>query len=126
MRASTAFADYVRESSRLQVCDSGRVCVYACRCEYVCVRASLRVTMGVAVPCWDSGHVFPCWPVQCVDVFNLSMVERKAFFINLYNVLIIHGLVVFGHPDSMWQRSNFFSKVQSPSLVLPSIVPTHG
>jgi len=40
----------------------------------------------------------------------LTIRERKAFFINLYNILVIHGYVTLGPPTSMIHRQNFFSR----------------
>lgn len=31
-----------------------------------------------------------------------------AFFINIYNALIVHGTVAFGSPDSLLKRLKFF------------------
>ena len=38
------------------------------------------------------------------DVGDLSRNETLAFFINIYNALVIHGTVQFGTPTSTWQR----------------------
>ena len=34
-----------------------------------------------------------------------------AFFVNVYNALVIHAMVVLGPPQNMWQRAKFFSTV---------------
>ncbi|KAL6076199.1 DENN (AEX3) domain containing protein, variant 2 [Balamuthia mandrillaris] len=41
-----------------------------------------------------------CADLRKVDLSRLSDTERKAFFINVYNVLAIHGYVVVGFPSS--------------------------
>ncbi len=55
--------------------------------------------------------------VQLVDLFTLNPQQRKAFFINLYNALVIHGLVVMGFPDSAMKRVKFFGQVGGHSPV---------
>ncbi|GAA0138754.1 hypothetical protein LIER_00439 [Lithospermum erythrorhizon] len=51
--------------------------------------------------------------VQCfqrVDLSTLSVNEKLAFFLNLYNAMIIHAVIRIGHPgDSMDRRRTFFS-----------------
>ncbi len=42
--------------------------------------------------------------LQRVDVSTLSEDEKLAFFINIYNVLVIHGTVERGVPGSLYQR----------------------
>ena len=42
--------------------------------------------------------------LQRVDVGSLSDQEKKAFFVNVYNVLVIHGTVAKGIPTSQYQR----------------------
>jgi hypothetical protein len=44
-----------------------------------------------------------------VDLSALDEDEKLAFFINLYNVLVIHANVEIGFPKSAMQRSSFFS-----------------
>jgi len=48
--------------------------------------------------------------LQRVDVSSLSPSDKLAFFINVYNLLVIHGLVNYGPPTSYLQRAAFFSK----------------
>jgi hypothetical protein len=38
------------------------------------------------------------------DVEKASRDEKVAFFINIYNALVIHGNVVRGPPSNLWQR----------------------
>ena len=47
--------------------------------------------------------------LQRTDITSLPENERKAFFINTYNALIIHAYVRNGFPSSFWQRFKFFS-----------------
>ena len=35
---------------------------------------------------------------------NASREEKLAFFINVYNALVIHAFVVRGPPTNLWQR----------------------
>ena len=42
--------------------------------------------------------------LQRVDVFGLSHQEKLAFFINVYNALVVHGNIATGHPTNVWQR----------------------
>ena len=49
--------------------------------------------------------------LQVVDAFTLSVPERKAFFINLYNALVIHATVAVGAPGTAWARSRFFTTI---------------
>jgi hypothetical protein len=37
--------------------------------------------------------------------------EKLAFFINIYNALIVHGTVVWGSPSSLLKRLSFFGDV---------------
>ena len=42
--------------------------------------------------------------LQRVQVTTASREEKLAFFINIYNALVIHGNVVLGPPKGLWQR----------------------
>lgn len=42
--------------------------------------------------------------LQRVELLSLSRDERLAFFINIYNALVIHGCMRLGVPTNMWQR----------------------
>jgi len=48
--------------------------------------------------------------LQRVDVEGLSKDEKLAFFINIYNVLVIHGIVEKGVAANDFQRYRFFSR----------------
>ena len=54
-------------------------------------------------------HSFP--PGQ-VDISSLSTPELTAFFINLYNALIVHALVVLGTEMNTVQRVRFFASAK--------------
>eukprot|EP00284_Hemiselmis_tepida_P013948 CAMPEP_0174919374 /NCGR_PEP_ID=MMETSP1355-20121228/3626_1 /TAXON_ID=464990 /ORGANISM="Hemiselmis tepida, Strain CCMP443" /LENGTH=467 /DNA_ID=CAMNT_0016164595 /DNA_START=133 /DNA_END=1533 /DNA_ORIENTATION=+ len=41
---------------------------------------------------------------------NVPHEERAAFFINVYNALVIHKMAVEGRPVSLWQRYKFFTR----------------
>ncbi len=47
--------------------------------------------------------------LQRVDLEALSREEKLALFINVYNVLVIHGMVEKGVPSSLYRRYKFFS-----------------
>ncbi|KAK3543772.1 hypothetical protein QTP70_027190, partial [Hemibagrus guttatus] len=49
--------------------------------------------------------------LQRVELLSLSHEERLAFFINVYNALVIHGYLRLGFPQNMWQRYRFFNYV---------------
>ncbi|CEG01687.1 Domain of unknown function DUF547 [Ostreococcus tauri] len=48
--------------------------------------------------------------LQRVNLNALSREERIAFFINVYNALVIHATCVFGAPKNTIERLDFFSK----------------
>jgi hypothetical protein len=43
-----------------------------------------------------------------VDLHKLTEAERMAFFINLYNIIVIHGIVECGPPRNSLKRMSFF------------------
>lgn len=47
--------------------------------------------------------------LQRVNLDNVSDDQKLAFYINIYNVLVIHGTVEKGVPASMLQRYRFFA-----------------
>ncbi|KAI5621160.1 hypothetical protein C0J50_19095 [Silurus asotus] len=49
--------------------------------------------------------------LQRVELLSLSHDERLAFFINVYNALVIHGYLRLGFPKNIWQRYRFFNYV---------------
>uniref|UniRef100_A0A8C9SEZ6 Zgc:152951 n=1 Tax=Scleropages formosus TaxID=113540 RepID=A0A8C9SEZ6_SCLFO len=48
---------------------------------------------------------------QRVRLGSLSREETLAFFINIYNTLVIHGTLLLGTPKNLWQRYRFFTYV---------------
>jgi hypothetical protein len=42
--------------------------------------------------------------LQTLDLSQLPERARKAFFINVYNALVIHATAVKGHPKNDFQR----------------------
>ncbi|XP_043928080.1 uncharacterized protein LOC122802493 isoform X3 [Protopterus annectens] len=42
--------------------------------------------------------------LQQVDLKSLTKEEKLAFFINVYNALVIHGQIQMGTPKNVWQR----------------------
>ncbi|XP_078088961.1 uncharacterized protein LOC144506558 [Mustelus asterias] len=49
--------------------------------------------------------------LQRLNIEGLSREEKLAFFINVYNALVIHGTIKQGPPKNMWQRYKFFNVV---------------
>ncbi|GCC33438.1 hypothetical protein chiPu_0011907 [Chiloscyllium punctatum] len=49
--------------------------------------------------------------LQRMDIESLMRKEKLAFFINIYNALVIHGNIKQGSPKNMWQRYKFFNSV---------------
>ncbi|CAI5709042.1 unnamed protein product [Hyaloperonospora brassicae] len=45
--------------------------------------------------------------LQRVDVGSLPKHERQPFFINIYNVMVLHGLIEFGVPQNIGQYKAF-------------------
>ncbi|XP_056018682.1 uncharacterized protein LOC125670590 isoform X2 [Ostrea edulis] len=50
--------------------------------------------------------------LQRVNIADASMDEKVAFFINIYNALVIHANVSVGPPVNLWQRYKFFNTVR--------------
>uniref|UniRef100_UPI00398E87AD uncharacterized protein isoform X3 n=1 Tax=Pristiophorus japonicus TaxID=55135 RepID=UPI00398E87AD len=49
--------------------------------------------------------------LQRLDLENLTRKEKLAFFINVYNALVIHGNIKQGPPKNIWQRYKYFNSV---------------
>ena len=49
--------------------------------------------------------------LRSFNLSTLSYLEKKAFFLNIYNSLVIHAQVAVGAPKSMFQRATFFGSV---------------
>jgi len=49
--------------------------------------------------------------LQRVKLEGMTREETLAFFINIYNALVIHATVVKGPPVNLWQRYKFFNTV---------------
>lgn len=49
--------------------------------------------------------------LQRVKLEGMTREETLAFFINIYNALVIHANVVRGPPVTLWQRYKFFNTV---------------
>lgn len=50
--------------------------------------------------------------LQRVDLFALSPDEKLAFFLNLYNAMVIHAVIRRGYPEGMINRKSFVSEFQ--------------
>jgi len=49
--------------------------------------------------------------LQRAHIGPLTNAEKISMFINVYNSLVIHGIVTKGNPSSLWSKYQFFSKV---------------
>uniref|UniRef100_A0A7S2ZK11 DUF547 domain-containing protein n=1 Tax=Rhodosorus marinus TaxID=101924 RepID=A0A7S2ZK11_9RHOD len=45
-----------------------------------------------------------------VDPMEMDVRARKAFFLNIYNALVIHGIIVGGKPETATERMHFYSR----------------
>ncbi|KAI4386391.1 hypothetical protein MLD38_004326 [Melastoma candidum] len=50
--------------------------------------------------------------LQRVEVQGMTREERLAFFVNLYNMMAIHSILVLGHPTGALERRRFFTDFQ--------------
>ncbi|KAL3162490.1 hypothetical protein ABBQ32_010153 [Trebouxia sp. C0010 RCD-2024] len=50
--------------------------------------------------------------LQKVEVASLDREERMAFFINIYNAVVVHALAVFGPASNLQQRLTFFNSIK--------------
>merc|ERR1712065_105538 len=46
--------------------------------------------------------------LQTIDPSQLDEVARKAFFLNLYNILVVHAACIHGYPSGILSRAWFF------------------
>lgn len=49
--------------------------------------------------------------LQTIDLGGLNEAQLKAFFLNAYNGLAIHGLAVLGSPSTPAERAAFFDEL---------------
>ena len=56
--------------------------------------------------------------LQRVNVEEASREEKLAFFINIYNALVIHAFVVVGPPANLWQRYKVPAIISSGRLLM--------
>uniref|UniRef100_H3AL83 Zgc:152951 n=1 Tax=Latimeria chalumnae TaxID=7897 RepID=H3AL83_LATCH len=49
--------------------------------------------------------------LQRLELKSMTREEKLAFFINVYNALVIHGHIKMGPPKNLWQRYKFFNGV---------------
>ncbi|XP_052206131.1 uncharacterized protein LOC127810609 isoform X2 [Diospyros lotus] len=47
-----------------------------------------------------------------LNIMTLSTDEKLAFFLNLYNAMVIHAVIKVGHPGGVIDRRSFFSDFQ--------------
>mmetsp|Transcript_18217 Transcript_18217/g.41375 ORF Transcript_18217/g.41375 Transcript_18217/m.41375 type:complete len:500 (-) Transcript_18217:287-1786(-) len=48
---------------------------------------------------------------QKLDVSSLNLSQKKAFFINLYNLMVLHAFAQVGIPQTSFRRMSFFDTV---------------
>ncbi|XP_058787688.1 uncharacterized protein LOC131662027 [Vicia villosa] len=48
--------------------------------------------------------------LQRVEIWDLSREEKLAFFINLYNMMAIHAILILGQPDGALERRKIFGE----------------
>lgn len=68
---------------------------------------ALRYSPAFAAFCDSAGELGEL-PVEALDA-SAPLEERKAFWINLYNCLVLHATAVLGAPANAAARSAFFS-----------------
>ena len=47
-----------------------------------------------------------------VDLLTLSADEKLAFFLNLYNAMVVHAVIRKGYPEGMMERKSFVTDFQ--------------
>jgi hypothetical protein len=47
-----------------------------------------------------------------VDLIVMDRIDKKAFFLNIYNSMVIHGLIHYGSPKNAAERNKFFNSVR--------------
>lgn len=50
--------------------------------------------------------------LQRVNLLDLTENEKLAFFLNLFNAMVIHAVIRIGSPESIVDRRSFFSDFQ--------------
>jgi hypothetical protein len=81
------------------------------KCIHICMHAPKRSAFGLCFRGFGMCFTLLCAVSQRVNVFAMPIEEQQSFFINIYNALVIHATVVFGHPESAYRRMLFFSYV---------------
>lgn len=64
--------------------------------------------------------------LQHVELLSLSREEKLAFFINIYNALVIHGNLRLGFPKNMWQRYRVRDDTSVESCLLNPFILAQG
>lgn len=49
--------------------------------------------------------------LQIIDVSKLTETEKVAFFLNLYHIMLLHGIIVLGLPLAWVNWQSFFNTV---------------
>ncbi|KAK4387766.1 hypothetical protein Sango_2383200 [Sesamum angolense] len=54
--------------------------------------------------------------LQRVKLFDMSREEKLSFFINLYNMMAIHAILIWGHPSGALERRKLFGDFKYVAL----------
>jgi hypothetical protein len=101
MKADPLFLDYVNAAAELQK-------VHATPSAHTILsRVHLAFKSHASL-----GGLTCVWGAEQVSLSALGREERMAFFINIYNALIVHGTVVTEVPDNLLKRLSFFSSLK--------------
>ncbi|CAK8566304.1 unnamed protein product [Lathyrus sativus] len=91
-------------ASRLRVLASAMFEAYAfedgCRVDYTSLHGSEEFARYLRI----------VEELQRVEIFDLSREEKLAFFINLYNMMAIHAILILGQPDGALERRKIFGE----------------
>ncbi|CAL5202899.1 unnamed protein product [Lathyrus oleraceus] len=91
-------------ASRLRVLASAMFEAYAfedgCRVDYTSLHGSEEFARYLRI----------VEELQRVEILDLSREEKLAFFINLYNMMAIHAILILGQPDGALERRKIFGE----------------
>lgn len=57
-------------------------------------------------------YVLATTRLQTIDIKDMDISSKKAFFINIYNALVIHASIVHGKPKGFLNRRNWFRNMR--------------
>lgn len=81
---------------------------------WLCIQYSLYLTDSMSVNAVLNGwrYLNLAQDLQRLNLLELSTNEKLAFFLNLYNAMVIHALIRIGRSDGMIARRSFFTDFQ--------------